>query len=204
MNRLKDLLFGVRLEAIQGDTDVPITSVAFDSREVKEGGLFIAIKGELVDGHDYIQKAIALGAVAIVCEMKPKMASEDVLWVTSSNSREALAIIASNFYGTPSSKLKLIGVTGTNGKTTVTTLLYRLFEKAGYAAGLLSTIAIKYSSVEIPATHTTPDPLQINAHLNAMVEAGVAYCFMEVSSHGIDQDRITGLTFAGGIYQPVS
>ena len=204
MNKLKDLLFGVRLEAIQGDIDISITSVAFDSREVKQGGLFVAIKGELVDGHDYIHKAIETGAVAIVCEKKPKMASEDVLWVTSSNSREALAIVASNFYGTPSSKLKLIGVTGTNGKTTVTTLLYRLFEKAGYAAGLLSTIAIKYNTVDIPATHTTPDPLQINAHLNAMVEAGVAYCFMEVSSHGIDQDRIAGLVFAGGVFTNLS
>jgi UDP-N-acetylmuramoyl-L-alanyl-D-glutamate--2,6-diaminopimelate ligase len=204
MNKLKDLLFGVRLEAVQGDTDLPITSVAFDSRKVKEGGLFVAIKGDVFDGHDYIQKAIGLGAIAIVCENKPKNASEDVLWVTSSNSREALAIIASNFYDTPSSKLKLIGVTGTNGKTTVSTLLYRLFEKAGYASGLLSTIAIKYNSADIPATHTTPDSLQINAHLNTMVEAGVAYCFMEVSSHGIDQDRIKGLVFSGGVFTNLS
>lgn len=204
MKQLKDILFGVGLEAIQGKTDMPISFVAFDSRKVKEGSLFVAIKGDVVDGHDYIQKAITLGAVAVVCENKPINASVNVVWITTTNSRKALAILASNFYDTPSAKLKLIGVTGTNGKTTVTTLLHRLFEKAGYATGLLSTIAIKYNSEEIPATHTTPDPLQINAYLGTMVEAGVDYCFMEVSSHGIDQDRIKGLVFAGGVFTNLS
>ncbi|MDA9985107.1 Mur ligase domain-containing protein, partial [Flavobacteriaceae bacterium] len=146
MKQLKDILFGVGLEAIQGKTDMPISFVAFDSRKVKEGSLFVAIKGDVVDGHDYIQKAITLGAVAVVCENKPINASVNVVWITTTNSRKALAILASNFYDTPSAKLKLIGVTGTNGKTTVTTLLHRLFEKAGYATGLLSTIAIKYNS----------------------------------------------------------
>jgi UDP-N-acetylmuramoyl-L-alanyl-D-glutamate--2,6-diaminopimelate ligase len=204
MNQLKDILFGVRLEAIQGNTNVSISSVAFDSRKAQEGGLFVAIKGEVVDGHDYIEKAIALGSIAIVCEKKPTQASEKVVWITTANSREALAIMAANFYDRPSAKLKLIGVTGTNGKTTVTTLLHRLFTKAGYAAGLISTIAIKYNLEEIPATHTTPDPLEINSYLNAMVEAGVDYCFMEVSSHGIDQDRIKGLIFAGGVFTNLS
>ena len=204
MNQLKDILFGVRLEAIQGNTNVLISSVAFDSRKVQEGGLFVAIKGEVVDGHDYIEKAIALGSIAIVCEKKPTQPSEKVVWITTANSREALAIMAANFYDRPSAKLKLIGVTGTNGKTTVTTLLHRLFTKAGYAAGLISTIAIKYNLEEIPATHTTPDPLEINSYLNAMVDAGVDYCFMEVSSHGIDQDRIKGLIFAGGVFTNLS
>jgi len=204
MNQLKDLLFGVRLETIQGNTNVSISSVAFDSRKVKEGGLFVAIEGEMVDGHDYIQNAIALGSIAVVCEKKPAQASEKVVWITTANSREALAIMAANFYDRPSAKLKLIGVTGTNGKTTVTTLLHRLFTKAGYAAGLISTIAIKYDLEEIPATHTTPDPLEINSYLNAMVDAGVDYCFMEVSSHGIDQDRIKGLIFAGGVFTNLS
>ena len=204
MNQLKDILFGVRLEAIQGNTNVSISSVAFDSRKVQEGGLFVAIKGEVVDGHDYIEKAIALGSIAIVCEKKPTQPSEKVVWITTANSREALAIMAANFYDRPSAKLKLIGVTGTNGKTTVTTLLHRLFTKAGYAAGLISTIAIKYNLEEIPATHTTPDPLEINSYLNAMVDAGVDYCFMEVSSHGIDQDRIKGLIFAGGVFTNLS
>lgn len=204
MNQLKDILFGVRLEAIQGNTNVSISSVAFDSRKAQEGGLFVAIKGEVVDGHDYIEKAIALGSIAIVCEKKPTQPSEKVVWITTANSREALAIMAANFYDRPSAKLKLIGVTGTNGKTTVTTLLHRLLTNAGYAAGLISTIAIKYNLEEIPATHTTPDPLEINSHLNAMVEAGVDYCFMEVSSHGIDQDRIKGLIFAGGVFTNLS
>ena len=135
---------------------------------------------------------------------KAKSSDDSVVWISTQNSREALAILASNYYGRPSAQLKLVGVTGTNGKTTVTSLLHRLFEKAGFAAGLLSTIAVKYLDKEIDATHTTPDPLQINAHLRAMVDAGVEFCFMEVSSHGIDQDRIQGLTFVGGVFTNLS
>ena len=204
MKQLRDLLFGVQIEAIQGSTAQAINAIQFDSRKVNEGNLFVAVKGEQVDGHDFIEKAIAKGAAAIVCQEKPENSDDSVVWISTQNSREALAILASNYYERPSSQLKLVGVTGTNGKTTVTSLLHRLFEKAGFAVGLLSTIAIKYLDKEIDATHTTPDPLKINAHLRAMVDAGVAFCFMEVSSHGIDQDRIQGLTFEGGVFTNLS
>ena len=204
MKQLKDILFGVQIEAIQGSTAQTIKAIQFDSRQVDEGDLFVAVKGEQADGHNFIEKAIAKGAAAIVCQEKPESSDDSVVWISTQNSREALAILASNYYGRPSAQLKLVGVTGTNGKTTVTSLLHRLFEKAGFAAGLLSTIAVKYLDKEIDATHTTPDPLQINAHLRAMVDAGVEFCFMEVSSHGIDQDRIQGLTFVGGVFTNLS
>ena len=204
MKQLKDILFGVQIEAIQGSTAQTINTIQFDSRQVVEGDLFVAVKGEQADGHDFIEKAIAKGAAAIVCQEKPESSDDSVVWISTQNSREALAILASNYYGRPSAQLKLVGVTGTNGKTTVTSLLHRLFEKAGFAAGLLSTIAVKYLDKEIDATHTTPDPLQINAHLRSMVDAGVEFCFMEVSSHGIDQDRIQGLTFVGGVFTNLS
>ena len=204
MKQLKELLFGVQIEAIQGRTDVLIRQINFDSRAVKLGDLFVAITGDGVDGHDYIDNSIANGAVAIIGENKPNNFPENVVWIKTSNSRSALANLASNYYDQPSKSLKLIGVTGTNGKTTTTSLLFRLFKKAGYTPGLLSTIAVKYLEKEIPATHTTPDPLQINAHLRDMVEAGVAVCFMEVSSHGIAQDRIEGLFFTGGVFTNLS
>jgi UDP-N-acetylmuramoyl-L-alanyl-D-glutamate--2,6-diaminopimelate ligase len=204
MKQLKDILFGVQIEAIQGSTAQTINAIQFDSRQVAEGDLFVAVKGEQADGHDFIEKAIAKGAAAIVCQEKPEGSDDAVVWISTQNSREALAILASNYYERPSAQLKLVGVTGTNGKTTVTSLLHRLFEKAGFAAGLLSTIAVKYLDKEIDATHTTPDPLQINAHLRAMVDAGVEFCFMEVSSHGIDQDRIQGLAFVGGVFTNLS
>ena len=204
MKQLKDILFGVQIEAIQGSTAQTINTIQFDSRQVGEGDLFVAVKGEQADGHNFIEKAIAKGAAAIVCQEKPEGSDDSVVWISTQNSREALAILASNYYERPSAQLKLVGVTGTNGKTTVTSLLHRLFEKAGFAAGLLSTIAVKYLDKEIDATHTTPDPLQINAHLRAMVDAGVEFCFMEVSSHGIDQDRIQGLSFVGGVFTNLS
>jgi len=204
MKQLKDILFGVQIEAIQGSTAQTINAIQFDSRQVAEGDLFVAVKGEQADGHDFIEKAIAKGAAAIVCQEKPEGSDDSVVWISTQNSREAIAILASNYYERPSTQLKLVGVTGTNGKTTVTSLLHRLFEKAGFAAGLLSTIAVKYLDKEIDATHTTPDPLQINSHLRAMVDAGVEFCFMEVSSHGIDQDRIQGLTFVGGVFTNLS
>ena len=204
MKQLKDLLFGVQIEAIQGRTDVEIQQIAFDSRAVNPGDLFVAIQGDLVDGHDYIDKAIQKGATVVLGTQKPFNFPENIVWVATSNSRAALAILASNYYDQPSKSLKLVGVTGTNGKTTTTSLLYQLFEKAGYATGLLSTIVVKYLSTEIQATHTTPDPLQINANLSAMVKAGVEVCFMEVSSHGISQDRVKGLVFAGGVFTNLS
>jgi len=200
MKILKDLLYGVSIEAIQGNTSIGVDAITFDSRQVKKGSLFIAIKGDQIDGHQYIMSAIELGAAAIICEDKPALSNLDIVLITTKNSREALAICAANFYDNPSKELTLVGVTGTNGKTSVTSLLHHLFQRAGYAVGLLSTITIKYPSKTIAATHTTPDPLQINEHLRAMVSEGVEYCFMEVSSHGIAQDRIKGLVFSGGVF----
>lgn len=204
MRSLKDILFGVQIDAIQGSTDVEIAAVVFDSRKVEKSTLFVATKGESLDGHDYIDAAIQNGAVAIVCENKPVDASQNIVWISTQNSREALAVLAANMHNHPSAKLQLIGVTGTNGKTTIASLLYKLFETMGFSVGLLSTIAIKYNGTEKPATHTTPDPLQINQALSEMVASGVTYCFMEVSSHGIDQDRIKALTFSGGIFTNLS
>lgn len=204
MKVLKDILYGVQIESIQGSTQTSIAHIALDSRELKDHSLFIAIRGSQADGHNYISTAIAHGAVAIICEEKPEKTPQDIIWITTSDSREALAIVASNFYDRPSAQLKLIGITGTNGKTTVASLLYRLFEKAGYATGLLSTIVTKYGAVEFPSTHTTPDSIQINQKLRAMVEAGIDYCFMEVSSHGIDQQRIKGLVYYGGVFTNLS
>ena len=200
MKQLRDILFGVQIESIQGSTMQTIESIVFDSRKAEQKSLFVAIKGEETDGHNFIHQAIAQGAIAVVCQEKPKQASAEVIWIETQNSRAALAILSANFFDRPASKLKLIGVTGTNGKTTISSLLYALFSKLGYATGLLSTIAVKYGAVEQMASHTTPDPLQINKHLHAMVLAGVDYCFMEVSSHGIDQERIEGLDFAGGVF----
>lgn len=200
MKKLRDILFGVQIERIQGSTLQTIESMAFDSRKVQPKSLFVAIKGEEADGHQYIAQAVAQGATAVVCQEKPSHSSNEIVWIETQNSREALAILAANFYDRPASKLHLIGVTGTNGKTTITSLLYALFSQMGYATGLFSTIAVKYGGVEQPASHTTPDPLAINKHLHQMVKAGVDYCFMEVSSHGIDQERIQGLTFSGGVF----
>ena len=200
MKVLKDLLFGVNIESVMGTTSTKVSSIAYDSRKVTADSLFVAIKGGVTDGHAYLDQAIQQGATAILVEQMPDAPNDKVTWICTQNSREALAIVASHFYGNPSKDLKLIGVTGTNGKTTITTLLYDLFEKSGYPSGLISTVVIKYDGLTQPATHTTPDPLVINAHLKAMVERGVSYCFMEVSSHGIDQERTQGLVFAGGVF----
>ena len=200
MKTLRDLLYGVSIEAIQGNTLIEVEAITYDSRQVKKRGLFIAIKGDQIDGHEFINSAIEKGASAIICEQKPVIADSTIVWITTKNSREALAFCAANFYDNPSQELSLVGVTGTNGKTSVTSLLHRLFESAGYAVGLLSTIVVKYPSQTIEATHTTPDPLQINQHLRVMVSQGVDHCFMEVSSHGIAQDRIKGLVFSGGVF----
>ncbi len=166
--------------------------------------MFVAQKGVTVDGHLYIEKAIGLGAVAIICEDFPEDKKEGVTYVDVADANVALAIMASNFYGNPSSKLPLIGITGTNGKTTIATLLYQLFKKAGYKVGLLSTVKVLVDETEFKATHTTPDSVAINSYLDKMIEAGVDYCFMEVSSHGIHQKRTEGLTFAGGIFTNLS
>ncbi len=204
MKLLKDILYGVGLSAVSGSTNIMVNEVHFDSRNVSMDDVFVAIKGLVTDGHKYISKAIELGAVAIVCEELPDLMVNGVTYLKVHNSNSALAVMASNFYDIPSKNLKLVGVTGTNGKTTVTTLLYNLFIKAGYKVGLLSTIRVMVNDKEYPATHTTPDVLSINKYLSMMNDEGVEFCFMEVSSHGIHQKRTEGLHFAGAIFTNLS
>lgn len=188
------------VNAIQGSTEIKVNAIVFDSRNVQKNCLFAAQKGLLFDGHEFIDKAIALGAIAVLCEKLPENFIENITYIQVEDSNSALALIASNFYGNPSSKLKLIGITGTNGKTTVATLLYKLFQNAGYKTGLLSTVKILVDTKQYEATHTTPNSVAINFYLNEMVALGVDYCFMEVSSHGIHQKRTEGLQFAGGVF----
>jgi UDP-N-acetylmuramoyl-L-alanyl-D-glutamate--2,6-diaminopimelate ligase len=184
--------------------NVAVTGVSFDSRKVKPGHLFVAVKGTLSDGHEYIKKAIDLGAVAIVCEKLPETINEKIVYVTVKSSAQALGIISSNFSGNPSEKIKLIGITGTNGKTTTATLLYQLFGQMGYVTGLISTVENRIDKEVIPSTHTTPDPVQLNELLQKMVEAGCSHVFMEVSSHAVDQERIAGLKFTGAIFTNIT
>jgi UDP-N-acetylmuramoyl-L-alanyl-D-glutamate--2,6-diaminopimelate ligase len=204
MKLLKDILYGVHLTAVSGTTSCDIASVRFDSREVQKGDAFVAIKGTLTDGHNYIDAVVAAGARAIVCEQLPTNIVDGFTYVEVENGNQALALMASNFYDTPSKNLKLVGVTGTNGKTTVSSLLYQLFKKAGYKVGLLSTIKIMVDDTEYKTKHTTPDALTINKHLKLMNDAGVEFCFMEVSSHGIHQKRTEGLVFEGAIFTNLS
>ena len=187
-----------------GNTAVAFRELQFDSRKVGLDDVFIAIKGTQSDGHQFIKKAINQGALAVVCQQMPKEIINGITYLQVQDSQQALAIMASHFYGNPSRELQLVGVTGTNGKTTIATLLYTLFTSAGYKVGLLSTIKVIIGTTEHAATHTTPDSLAINKYLRQMVDAGVAYCFMEVSSHGIDQKRTEGLHFAGGIFTNLS
>lgn len=204
MNILKDILYKVHIEAVQGATDIAVNKVEFDSRKVELNDVFVAIRGTLSDGHDFIEKAVNQGAIAIVCEEFPSKIINGVTYVKVENSNEALAHLANNFNENPSSKLRLVGVTGTNGKTTIASLLYQMFKKAGYKVGLLSTVKIMVDETEYKATHTTPDSLTINHYLNEMVEVGCEFCFMEVSSHGIHQKRTEGLHFEGGIFTNLS
>ena len=204
MKLLKDILYKVSVNAVYGDTNVKVAQVDFDSRKVIKDSLFVAQKGTSVDGHLYIDKAISLGATTIICEELPIRLEANITFIQVEDSSKTLAIIASNFYDNPSSKLKLIGVTGTNGKTTVASLLYQLLKKSGYKTGLLSTVQILVDTTVFNATHTTPDSVTINYYLHQMVLLGVDYCFMEVSSHGIHQKRTEGLEFAGGIFTNLS
>ena len=204
MKLLKDILYKVSVNAVYGDTNVKVAQVDFDSRKVVKDSLFVAQIGNSVDGHLYIDKAISLGATTIICEKLPIRLEANITFIQVEDSSKTLAIIASNFYDNPSSKLKLIGVTGTNGKTTVASLLYQLFKKSGYKTGLLSTVQILVDTTVFNATHTTPDSVTINSYLHQMVLLGVDYCFMEVSSHGIHQKRTEGLEFAGGIFTNLS
>ena len=198
--KLNELLKHVEVLNILGDADIEITGVNIDSRRIEAGHLFVAIPGTQTDGHKFIPKAIEQGAVAVLCEYFPNRREPGVTYVAVESTEDWVGEVATQFYGDPSRQLKLVGVTGTNGKTTIATLLYRLFTDAGYACGLLSTIENIVSHEVIPSTHTTPDPIELNALLHRMVEQGCEYAFMEVSSHSIDQDRIAGLHFAGGIF----
>ncbi|BCY27371.1 UDP-N-acetylmuramoyl-L-alanyl-D-glutamate--2,6-diaminopimelate ligase [Flavobacterium okayamense] len=204
MNVLKDILYKVPIEAVQGSTDIAVNKIEFDSRKVELNDVFVAIRGTLSNGHDFIEKAVNQGAIAIICEKFPDKIINGVTYVKVENSNEALAHLANNFYDNPSTKLRLVGVTGTNGKTTIASLLYQMFKKAGYKVGLLSTVKIMVDETEHKATHTTPDSLTINNYLNEMVEVGCEFCFMEVSSHGIHQKRTEGLHFEGGIFTNLS
>lgn len=200
---LKDILYGVNIVAVHGSTDAVVEQLTFDSREAKQGSLFFAIRGAKVDGHSFIPQVIENGCKLIICEDEVEPV-EGVTIVRVEKSSKALAMCANNFFGEPSRELKLIGVTGTNGKTTVATLLFNLYSELGYQCGLLSTVVNKIMARDIPATHTTPNPIALNALLREMVEEGVSHCFMEVSSHAIHQDRIAGLTFAGGAFTNIT
>lgn len=201
---LKKLLNGVDCKKIHGKTDVEINAVQFDSRKITIGDLFVAQRGVSVDGHVYIEKAISLGAVAVLCEELPQTLADDISYILTADSSGALGVIAGNYYGNPSCDLKLVGVTGTNGKTTTATLLYELVRFAGKKAGLLSTVCNYINEEKIAATHTTPDALAINEYLRRMADAGCEYCFMEVSSHSIHQKRIAGLDFDGAIFSNIT
>ncbi|WP_271782645.1 UDP-N-acetylmuramoyl-L-alanyl-D-glutamate--2,6-diaminopimelate ligase [Aquimarina algiphila] len=204
MTELKDILYKVAINAVVGDTKTSVNKIEFDSRKIGQDDVFVAIRGSVSDGHDFIEKAINQGALAVICEKIPDVTVNGVTYVEVEDTQSALAIMASNYFDTPSENLKLVGVTGTNGKTTIATLLYQLFKKAGFKVGLLSTVKVMVDVEEYKATHTTPDSLAINYYLKEMNEAGVEYCFMEVSSHGIHQKRTEGLEFAGGIFTNLS
>jgi UDP-N-acetylmuramoyl-L-alanyl-D-glutamate--2,6-diaminopimelate ligase len=198
--QLKDLLYRVALESVKGPTDIPVAKIEFDSRKVTHGDVFVALRGTLANGHDFIEKAITLGTLAVVCDTLPETLLPQITYIQVADTNTALAWMANNFYDNPSAKLQLVGVTGTNGKTTIATLLYQLFKKAGFKVGLLSTVKVMVDTHEYPATHTTPDSLTINRYLAEMAEVGCEYCFMEVSSHGVHQKRTEGLVFKGGVF----
>mgnify|MGYP006290632639 CR=1 FL=1 len=204
MKILNDILKGIELTVVQGSTDIQIHHITFDSRMVEKNGMFVAVPGTRVDGHKYIDDALEMGANVIVCEHLPENLHDNVTFVAVPDSAKALSLLAAAFYDHPSAKLQLVGITGTNGKTTIATLLYKLSVAMGYKTGLLSTVAVYIGSESQPATHTTPDSLRINKLLADMVNKGVEYCFMEVSSHAVDQKRVSGLHFKGGAFTNLS
>ena len=204
MKLLKDILYRVTINRVIGSTSVAINNIEFDSRKIEFNDVFVAIKGVLSDGHNYIEKASDLGALVIICEKIPDKIINGITYVEVDNSNLALSVLAANYFGNPSEDVQLIGVTGTNGKTTVATLLYKLFKKAGFKVGLLSTVKILINDKEYKTTHTTPDSLTINRYLKEMVDEGIEFCFMEVSSHGIDQMRTRNLNFKGAVFTNLS
>jgi UDP-N-acetylmuramoyl-L-alanyl-D-glutamate--2,6-diaminopimelate ligase len=200
MMKIEEILTGIEIVSLTGIQNRVISGIEFDSRNVKKDSLFVAVKGYKSDGHDFISSAIESGAAAVICENLPDNPGKDICWIKTGDSAKALGMAASNFFGNPSSSLKLVGVTGTNGKTTIATLLYRMFRKLGYKCGLFSTVCNYINDRELAATHTTPDPVQLNFLLSSMVGEGCDFAFMEVSSHSADQKRIAGLKFEGGIF----
>jgi len=200
MMKIEDILKGIEIVSETGAKKRLISGVEFDSRKVLKDSLFVAVRGYKSDGHDFISSAIASGATAVICETLPEKPDKNITWIKTGDSAKALGLAASNFFGNPSLSLKLVGVTGTNGKTTIASLLYRMFSGLGYKCGLFSTVCNYIIDKELEATHTTPDPVQLNSLLSRMVEAGCDFAFMEVSSHSADQKRIAGLRFEGGIF----
>ncbi len=204
MKLLKDIIYKVGLIEVVGSTNVAITAISFDSRKIEKDSLFVAVKGTLSDGHKYIDDTISNGALAILCEELPENLNEKITYIKVKDATLALGIVASNFYDNPSERIKLIGITGTNGKTTTATLLFNLFKKLGYKVGLLSTVKNQINNDIIPSTHTTPDAIQLNALLSQMIEKACTHCFMEVSSHAIVQNRIAGVHFVGGVFTNIT
>jgi UDP-N-acetylmuramoyl-L-alanyl-D-glutamate--2,6-diaminopimelate ligase len=204
MKLLKDILYRAGIEEVVGSTNIAVEKICFDSRAIEKFSVFVAVRGTQVDGHDFIEKAIVDGAVAIVCESIPEHLNDAITYVQVKNTGVALGYMAANFYENPSQRIKLIGITGTNGKTTTATLLYELFRSLGKKVGLLSTVRNLIGNEEIPATHTTPDPLQLNVLLTQMIEAGCTHCFMEVSSHAVHQHRIAGIEFDGAVFTNIT
>jgi UDP-N-acetylmuramoyl-L-alanyl-D-glutamate--2,6-diaminopimelate ligase len=204
MKVLQDILYKVHLKQVAGSTAVSVSSIGIDSRKVQPGSVFVAIRGAQSDGHAFISKAVAQGAVAIVCEEMPAMLAENIVYIVVNNTHEAVAYMAHNFYDEPSARVRLVGVTGTNGKTTIATVLFKLFTQLGYTCGLVSTVQNQVADRIIPATHTTPDAVSLNALLKQMADEGCTHVFMECSSHAIHQHRITGLHFAGGIFSNIT
>jgi UDP-N-acetylmuramoyl-L-alanyl-D-glutamate--2,6-diaminopimelate ligase len=200
MMELNKILKGIDIISFSGDKKTNVENITFDSRKVTPGSLFVAVRGTKNDGHDFTGNAVKAGALAIICEVIPDKPDNKVVWIKTPDSAKALGQASSNFFNNPSSSLKLVGVTGTNGKTTITTLLYKMFTGLGFKCGLFSTVCNYIIDRELPATHTTPDPVQLNKVMSDMVKAGCDYAFMEVSSHAADQQRIAGLVFAGGIF----
>lgn len=201
---LSDVLYKVNLRLVDGNTSVEVNDLQIDSRKVRQGGVFIAVKGGTADGHQFIEKAIENGARVVVCEDLPAARNEAITYVQVENSAIATALMANNFYGKPSEKVKLVGVTGTNGKTTIATLLYKLFTRLGYKCGLLSTVENQIGETVVPATNTTPDAISLNHLLSQMVDAGCTHVFMETSSHAVHQHRTTGLEYTGGIFSNIT
>ena len=204
MNVLKDILYKVSLTATYGDMERRVSGLVFDSRKVQENFAFVAVKGTQVDGHDFISLALENGATTIICEQLPEVLATGITYIQVVDSAKALGIIAANFYSNPSDKIKVVAVTGTNGKTSTVTLLHQLFVRMGYSTGLLSTVENKINEEVIPSTHTTPDAISVQALLRNMVDAGCTHCFMEASPHAIVQERIAGLKLAGAVFTNIT